>query len=73
MKYEKPMIHVVGDAQLFVLGIKERPPFSETPDVRYLQSIAAYEADELVKRNHAYDTVKNGLLSAKNRGKTERR
>jgi hypothetical protein len=46
MKDEKPAIQVVIDPQGLVLGTKQRPPFLETPDARYLQSIAAYEADE---------------------------
>ncbi len=46
MKDEKSAIQVVIHSQGTALGTKQRPPFLETPDARYLQSIAAYEADE---------------------------
>jgi hypothetical protein len=46
MRYEKPVIEVVGDAQSAVLGTKCRPPFHDNVAPCFIQSLNAYEADE---------------------------
>jgi hypothetical protein len=46
MKYEKPTIRVVGNAQALVLGTKGETPLSDSPQVPPIHSMNAYEADE---------------------------
>ncbi len=46
MKYQKPMIEVIGAAQTAVLGKKCRTPVHDSVPPCFIQSVNAYEADE---------------------------
>lgn len=46
MKYERPMISLIGNAQALVLGTKGLPPITEGVPPSYVMSVNAYEADE---------------------------
>jgi hypothetical protein len=46
MRYEKPVIEVIGDAQTAVLGTKCTSNNPDNVSPCFIQSVAAYEADE---------------------------
>jgi len=46
MKYDKPTIKLVGDAQTLVMGTKCKSPYHDNVSPCFIQSVAAYEADE---------------------------
>ena len=46
MKYEKPTVNMVGNAQALVLGTKHVQPYSDNVPTDFIQSLNAYEADE---------------------------
>jgi hypothetical protein len=46
MRYEKPVIEVIGNAQTAVLGSKCENPYPDNVSPCFIQSVNAYEADE---------------------------
>lgn len=46
MRYDKPTIELVGDAQTLVQGTKCKSPHPDNVYPCFIQSVAAYEADE---------------------------
>lgn len=46
MKYQKPVIKVIGAAQTAVLGTKCKSPVHDNVAPCFIQSANAYEADE---------------------------